>query len=213
MTRTGPPGWGCARRTPRTPTPASTSAATIFSGAMPPVPPRTSRRTAIDAAVNPSPRSIAAAASGWSVPSGPGRRAAAGPHLASGALGDEPPGAHDADVGAHLLHLGQQVAGDEDRRAVGGRATLMRLRTSRVPCGSRPFVGSSRTSRSRGPEQGGGDGQPLPHAERVGAVALAGGGEQADPVQRGVDPRAARCAGSAVRSAASSRRRLARPDR
>ena len=37
-------------------------------------------------------------------------------------------------------------------------------------------------------QQGVGDGEPLPHAERVGAVALGRGGQQADPVQRRVDP-------------------------
>ena len=54
-------------------------------------------------------------------------------------------------------------------------------------------------------EQRGGDGEPLPHAQRVGAVALRRGRQQADPVERGVDPRRARCAGRAGRSAASSR--------
>ena len=62
-------------------------------------------------------------------------------------------------------------------------------------------------------QQGGGDAEPLPHAEGVGAVPLAGRGAQPDPVQRRVDPRPGRCAGRPSRSAASSRARLARPDR
>ena len=62
-------------------------------------------------------------------------------------------------------------------------------------------------------QQRGGDAQPLPHAERVVAVPLARRGGQPDPLQRGRRSAAARCAGRRVRSAASSRRRLARPDR
>ena len=38
-------------------------------------------------------------------------------------------------------------------------------------------------------EQGGGEGQPLAHAQRVRPVPLAGRGEQPDPLQRRVDPR------------------------
>ena len=173
------------RRSPAPDPPASTRAATTFSGAAPasrPVrspgrrpPPRRPR----------APRGRARPAPGWSVSTRasrrPRRRAAR-----RRALRDQPAGAHDADVGAHLLDLGQQVGGDEHRGAVGGER-LIRDRTSRVPCGSSPLVGSSRTSRSAGAEQGGGDGQPLLHAQRVGAVPLAGGGRQADPVQRRVD--------------------------
>ena len=84
-------------------------------------------------------------------------------------------------------------------------------RTSRVPCGSSPLVGSSRMSRSRG-AAGRRRAQALAHAERVVAVPLAGGRGEPDPVQRRGDP-PARGAGSTVRSAASSRRRLSRPDR
>ena len=61
-------------------------------------------------------------------------------------------------------------------------------RTSRVPCGSSPLVGSSSTSRSLGVSRARGDGESLPHPERVGPVALAGRGQQADAVERGVDP-------------------------
>ena len=44
-------------------------------------------------------------------------------------------------------------------------------------------------------QQGVGDGQPLPHAERVRPVALLRRGQQPDPVQRGVDPGPRTCAG------------------
>ncbi len=36
-------------------------------------------------------------------------------------------------------------------------------------------------------QQRAGDGQPLPHAEGIGTVALAGGRQQAHPIQRNVD--------------------------
>src|SRR3954462_6739431 len=42
------------------------------------------------------------------------------PQLREGALGDEPAAAHDGDVRADLLDLGQQVRGDEDRAALRG---------------------------------------------------------------------------------------------
>ena len=60
------------------------------------------------------------------------------------------PAAHHGDVRADLLDLGQQVARRRRRWCPRRRAPATRVRTSRVPCGSRPFVGSSRTSSSRG---------------------------------------------------------------
>ena len=60
------------------------------------------------------------------------------------------PDVHDPDVGADLLDLGEQVAGDQHGGAVAGQRAAIRLRTSRVPCGSSPLVGSSRTIRSLG---------------------------------------------------------------
>jgi hypothetical protein len=47
------------------------------------------------------------------------------------------------------------------------------VRTSRVPCGSRPLVGSSSTNSSRGRSSAAARPEPLLHAERVGAEALA----------------------------------------
>ena len=44
----------------------------------------------------------------------------------------------------------EQVAGDQHGGALVGQRSPIRRRTSRVPCGSRPLVGSSRTSSSRG---------------------------------------------------------------
>ena len=81
---------------------------------------------------------------------------------------------------AHLLHLGEQVAGDEHRRAVVGER----------PDEGAHLAGALRVEAVGGlvehqqvprREQGAGDGEPLAHAEGVGAVALAGGGQQARP--------------------------------
>ena len=135
----------------------------------------------------------------------------AGAQAVQGALEDQPAGAHHADVGADLLDLGEQVRGDEH----GGPSVAISrtsARTSLVPCGSRPLVGSSRMISSRGCEQARRDGQPLLHAERVGAVALLRRGQQPDPVQRGVDPGAggARVGG---RVGGVERARFARPER
>ena len=68
-------------------------------------------------------------------------------------------------------------------------------RTSRVPCGSRPLVGSSRMIRSRGASSAGRDRQALLHAEGVVAVPLPRGGGQADALQGLADPRLRRRGG------------------
>ena len=91
------------------------------------------------------------------------------------------------DLGADLLDLGEQVRGDQDGDAVGGD----------LPDQATDLAGALRVEAVGGlvqddqlprPEQAGRDGQPLLHAQRVGPVALLGRGEQADPVQRRVDP-------------------------
>ena len=99
----------------------------------------------------------------------PRRRARA--HLGDGTLGHEPADVHDADVGADLLDLGEQVGGDQDGGALVGE------RGDQVP----DLAGALRVEavgrlvehqQVAGPEQGRGDREPLAHAERVGAVAL-----------------------------------------
>ena len=71
-------------------------------------------------------------------------------------------------------HLAHQVA---TRRRPSGprrRGPCSRLRIQRMPSGSRPLTGSSRISVARVAEQRGGDAEPLAHAEREAADALAG---------------------------------------
>src|SRR6478672_10839397 len=79
------------------------------------------------------------------------------------------------------------MARDEDRRAVLGERgdEVPNLASALGVKAVRRFVEDEELARR---EQGRRDGEPLPHTERVGAVALAGGREQADPVERGVDP-------------------------
>ena len=62
----------------------------------------------------------------------------------------------------------------------------MMPRTSRVPAGSRPFVGSSRTTSRRGSSSAAGEAEPLLHPERVAAEPAVRGGAEPDPFQRGV---------------------------
>ena len=85
---------------------------------------------------------------------------------------------------------------------------------SLMPRGSRPLVGSSRMSSRGAAHQRGGQAEPLPHAERVGADRPPVDARQADLLQGVVDaaaPGAPPPPGAGP--AASSSRRLARPDR
>src|SRR5690606_38811314 len=115
-----------------------------------------------------------------------------------GAVGDEFAGTHDGGVRAHLLDLGQQVGGDEHGGAAGGDLPHQRPHLAgalRVePVGR--LVEDEQFARA---EQRGGDGEPLAHAERVVAVALARGGGQSDPVERlGDAPAGGRAGGGGV---------------
>src|SRR6478735_3150383 len=114
------------------------------------------------------------------------RRGGPAAHLGDGALGDESTVSHDAEMGAHLLHLGQQVARDEDRGAVRRerRDEAAHLASSLWVKAVRRLVEHEQLP---GPEQRGGDGQPLAHAQGVGAVALARGCQQPHPIECGVD--------------------------
>ena len=70
-------------------------------------------------------------------PTGPGR--------------EQPALVHDDEVGAGLLDLGQQVAGDDAPCGRSPRSGCSTSRISRICGGSRPLVGSSRISRSGRP--------------------------------------------------------------
>ena len=82
-----------------------------------------------------------------------------------------------------------------------------------MPRGSRPLVGSSSSSSSGLAQQRGGDPEPLPHAQRVGPHRAPVDAGQPDPLQRLVDPAGAGPAAGRRGPAASSSRRLVRPDR
>ena len=116
------------------------------------------------------------------------------PQLGQRSLEDQPPGPHHADVRADLLHLGEQVRGDEHGGAVGGdlpdqRAHLAGpLRVEPV----RRLVQDDQLARA---QQARGDGQPLLHAQGVVAVPLLRRREQAHPVQGLLDPGPAPSAG------------------
>ena len=99
----------------------------------------------------PAPRSRCAAGRGR--PAGPARPAAASCtthglrvlRAMNSAIGQSamslPRADHEQVVGG-VLHLRHQVAGDEDRAALGGQRR-MRFRIHRMPSGSRPLTGSS----------------------------------------------------------------------
>ena len=64
---------------------------------------------------------------------------------ASGAWATERPVVDDDDLVGRLRDLGQHVAGDEHGASFGGQRRR-KSRSQRMPCGSRPFAGSSSTS-------------------------------------------------------------------
>ncbi len=63
-----------------------------------------------------------------------------------------------------------------------------RSRISRMPCGSRPLVGSSSTSSRGDAQQGGGQAEPLAHAERVALHPAVPGHPEPDLVEHRGDP-------------------------
>src|SRR4051794_7854158 len=109
------------------------------------------------------------------------------PQIAQRALRDQPPAAHDADVGADLLDLRQQVRGEEHGRAFGGELPDERpdlsgaLRVQAV----RRLVEHEQVP---GTQQRPGEAEALAHAQGVVAVPLPGGRGEADPLQRLPDP-------------------------
>ena len=112
----------------------------------------------------------------------------AGPaQLGQRALEHQPPGAHHAHVRADLLHLGQQVRGDEHGGAVGGDLPDQRAHLA-GPLRVEPVGRLVQDDQLPGPQQARGDGQPLLHAQRVVPVPLLRRREQAHPVQGFGDP-------------------------
>src|SRR5450830_859150 len=114
-------------------------------------------------------------------------RCGPGAQLRQRRLGDQPAKVHHADVGADLLHLGEQVGGQQHCRPGLGQlqeqgadlAGALRVQAVGRLVQQEQIAGSQQRSC---------DGQPLPHAEGVVVVPLVGRGPQAHPVERGTDP-------------------------
>ena len=174
---------------PRTPTPAPTRLATICSGSSPLGSARTPLSVIDDLGQPEGTQHVRRRlrGSGLDLGDGPGP----GAHVTDGPLRHESALAHHAEVGADLLDLGQQMAGDEDGGPVGGERGDERTHlpgSLRVESVGR-LVEQQQVARR---EQRRRDREPLAHAQRVGAVALARGREQPDPLECGIDPRARR---------------------
>ena len=183
---------------PRTRTPASTRADTIASGATAAAPSRAATSASPAASAPPDREPGASSCEPEPREHRPRRpgigRAHEHPGLArvaelvERALRHQATHAHDADVRAHLLDLGEQVARDEHGRAVVGerpdeRAHLAgALRVEAVRGLVEHEQLAAHEQRVREPE-------PLLHAERVRVHLLAGGVRESDPVERLGDAR------------------------
>ena len=110
-----------------------------------------------------------------------------GPDLGAGALGDQPPCMHHAEVAAHLFDLGEQMARDEDGGALIGQRPDQ---SPDLACALwvESVGGLVEHQQIALPQQCTRDGQPLAHAQGVRAVALGGCDQQANPIQGAVDP-------------------------
>ena len=93
--------------------------------------------------------------------------------LLGGAVGDQPAAADDDEVVGGDRHLVHQVAGDEDRAALGGQP-LHQVPDPDDALGVEPVDRLVEDEDRRVAEQRGGDAEPLAHAEREAARALAG---------------------------------------
>src|SRR5579875_900018 len=123
----------------------------------------------------------------------PGR--ARRPQLGQRPLGQEPPLGHHRGVGADLLDLGQQVAGEEDGGAVGGQLPDQ-VADLPGPLGVHPVGRLVEDQQVTGAHKGRGQPEALAHAEGVGPVLLVGRGREPDPLEGAVDAgRPARPAG------------------
>src|SRR5829696_9040419 len=118
-------------------------------------------------------------------------RLAATAELLDGSLRHHLADGDDADMGADLLHLAEQVAGEKHGR------TFARELTNEVadlagPLRVHPVRGLVEDEKAARPQQGRGQPESLLHAERIGAEAFVGRGGQAHSRQGDVDALAAR---------------------
>ena len=116
------------------------------------------------------------------------------------AVGDQPAPADDDEVVGGQRHLAHQVAGHEDRAALGGQRLACRLRIQTDALGVEAVDRLVEDQDVRVAEQRGGDAEPLAHAEgearRPACVATAG---QADQLEHLVDPAAGDAVGCGQR--------------
>src|SRR5581483_11644389 len=96
-------------------------------------------------------------------------------------------GVHDRDARAHLFDLGQQVAGVEHRHTLLGQGRDEPAKVAHAR-GVEAVRGLVEHEQLRRAHERGGDPEPLAHAERVRADPVGGPVEQADPVERLVQP-------------------------
>jgi hypothetical protein len=101
---------------------------------------------------------------------------------------DEPAAVDDHDVVCELLHLAEDMAGDEDRPA-GGRERPQEIAEPTDPLRVETVRGLVEDEEPRSPEQRPRDAQPLPHPERVRADGARGHRSELDAVEHRVDPR------------------------
>ena len=94
----------------------------------------------------------------------------------------------DHDPVHGLSHLGEDVAGDEDRAALGGQRAE-EIRSHLIPAGSSPLRRLVQHEHLRVAEQRGRKPEALAHPERVALHAPLGGGAQLDEREHLVDPR------------------------
>ena len=133
-------------------------------------------------------------------------------NVSSSILDDEPAAIENTDPSAQRFDLGEQMTGQEDRRAAGVEreeqladfADALRVKA----------IGRLVEDKQLGlPHQCRGEPKALAHAERVGLYRAPIDPGQSDPLQRGVDPtppsRPNRCLDRSHRA----RPRLARPDK
>ena len=126
----------------------------------------------------------------------PGRRRASAPRAARSArcsassrsCSTSRPRSSDADPGAQLLDLGEQVAGQEDRGA--GRVELAAAGRGSRGCPAGPARWSARPARAAAGvrSRARGQAEPLPHAEGVRPDRPAVDAAEPDLVERVVDP-------------------------
>ena len=102
-------------------------------------------------------------------------------------MGDQPPGDQHDDFVDGLGHFGQQMAGDQ-HRATGGGVAAHEVAQPADPFGVETVGGLVQHEDLGLPEQGGGEPEPLTHAQREAADASPGDPGQGDVGEHLVDP-------------------------